>query len=177
MGKKGYTAELVTTTPVSNILDHTGATGSKLKEHWPARKARDLIDPEIWASYEKIACIRNPYTWVKSFYRQSGVKRYWNEDNKASFSVFLENLTMTEFYWYTDKNGKFILDRLFKMEEMKKELAKYGADVMVHINKTRSPRKAELTEEDIKIVKHKFAKELRYYPDYQPIQKSNHPLQ
>ncbi len=142
--------------------DHLDKRG----EHWTARKARELIDPKIWESYDKIAAIRHPYTWAKSFYRQDGILEYgFGEDNSVPFTDFLHNLKLTPFSWYTDDEGGFILDRVFKMEDMDKELEKYGAK-MVHRNRSNRPRhkpKFEMTDEHKVIIDKKFKREMVYY--------------
>ena len=137
--------------------------------HWTAQQAKKLIDPKIWESYDKIASIRHPYTWIKSFYRQPGILEYgFNEDNSVPFTDFLRNLKLTPFNWYTDMDGGFILDRVFKMEEMDKELDKYKAKMVHHNISSETEHQKhkpdfELTIEHKAIIDKKFKRELEYY--------------
>ncbi len=143
--------------------------GNHLNEfgyHWTARQAKKLIDPKIWESYDKIAAIRHPYSWCKSFYRQPGLCQYgFEEDNSLPFTEFLRNLKLTPFNWYTDDDGDFIIDRVFKMEEMDEELKKYKAKI-VHHNVSKVPLHKpdfKLTDEHKSIMDEKFKREMTYY--------------
>ncbi len=137
-------------------------------EHWTAQQAKELIDPKIWETYEKIGFIRHPHKWVVSIYHLKETFNMWMEDNNKPFPEFLSNLKITIFdHWFVDDDGELLIDKIYKTEDLREFLLDKGCIGVedIHINKThRSKPIIDLTEDDKKIIREKFWREFEYYP-------------
>jgi len=133
--------------------------------HFSAQSAREVIDPEIWDSYEKIGFIRNPYGWVASFYNQPNTDGMFLEDNRKPFGEFIENLKLTPFSWFEDDKGEILIDNVYRMEDLSSVMDKYGCET-VHIHKMVKWKDC-VTPDDARkykeIIKKKFRREFEYY--------------
>ncbi len=135
--------------------------------HLTARQARTLINKEIWDSYEKVGFVRHPYDWIVSYYNigEKGIITL-GENAEMPFEEFLQTFRMTPFYWFTDTNGDMLIDTVYRTEDMKKILDKYGCKYK-HENKTPENRQAMtvkmLTKEHKEIIDERFVREWAYY--------------
>lgn len=146
--------------PLSQFPPYTETLG-----HFGAMTARTLINPKIWNSYEKIGFIRNPFSWVKSFYNQPNTHEMFGEDNRKLFKQFIENLELTPFSWFTDTNGEMLIDTVYRLEDISSVLDKYGCET-VHLHKMPiSSRRItlEIVKEHEDIIRKKFRREMEYY--------------
>ena len=135
--------------------------------HFSAASTREVIDPKVWNSYEKIGFIRHPYPWVASFYNQPNTDEMFREDNRKPFPEFLENLRLTSFSSFTDSEGKMLIDKVYRLEDFSSIMDKYGCET-THIHPM--PKwKDNVTEADANqhkdIIIKTFSRELEYYDD------------
>jgi hypothetical protein len=98
-------------------------TLKKFQSHIKAREVKDRIPREIWDSYFKFTVERNP--WDKALSQYHFVRqRYKKYDENISFEKYLEVADLPYNYTkYTDLEGKIIVDRVLRYENLNEELA------------------------------------------------------
>ncbi len=98
-------------------------TLKKFQSHIKAREVRDRIPREIWDSYFKFTVERNP--WDKALSHYHFVRqRYKKYDENISFEKYLEVADLPYNYTkYTGPDGKIIVDRVLRYENLNEELA------------------------------------------------------
>ena len=104
--------------------------------HTPARLIRERLPRRVWNGYFKFCIERNPwdktishYFWLK---HRLGGKLTWDE-------YFARGEFCPNIRWYTDRNGRVIVDRVLKYENLQAELQEvfdrlgipYGGDLGV----------------------------------------------
>ena len=126
-------------------------------------------------TYEKIGLIRHPFDWLKSFYKicleagshwndwVPGAKNPGKEHSQKTLNLFLAN-TMTQFDWLTHpETGKLLVDKIYRIEDLAKISAKWGVDNPERLNETGAPIPIEWTDDQLGLIKKRFARELSYY--------------
>lgn len=135
--------------------------------HFPAFVAKNIIPKEKWDTYEKIAFIRDPYTWMNSIYNHHNIANIgFTCDSKKghTFASFVKMNNKTPYYWYLDRDGTMLIDTLYKTEELKDTIFKRFDLDYLHINTTSFKKpKNEYTPELDQIMKKRFWRELEYY--------------
>jgi hypothetical protein len=94
--------------------------GNKFWNHMPALLVKNRIDSEIWDSYFKFAIERNP--WDKAVSQYFWLKKI-NKNQDLQFDTYLSNRFFPHDYRkYSDMDGKIIVDKIIKYEELNNEL-------------------------------------------------------
>lgn len=151
-----------------------------LDYHFTAEQARIVIaDDSIWNGYEKIAFVREPYAWTRSIWRKLGATEYAvGIDCTGTYLEFLEKLEKTPYFWFTDSTGKVLVDNIYRTEDLEEVFRKYDLPYR-HSNKTpQSQPETERTSEVDGILRKKFWREYKHYPetpklDYSMIEERN----
>ena len=132
--------------------------------HFPAFVAKQVIGEGKWNKYEKIAFIRNPYTWMNSIYNHRVIKNIGFVEDGKPFPLFIKNNRKTPYYWYLDKDGSMMIDTIYKTEELENTVFKRFELNYIHINETSKKKpKHEYTPELETIMKERFWREFKHY--------------
>lgn len=132
--------------------------------HYPAFLAKKLIPEDKWDSYEKIAFIRNPYTWMTSVYNHTNIKNIGMVAEKRPFDEFIRKNDKTPYYWYLDTDGTMLIDTLYKTEELDTVVFPRFKMGVLHLNQTsKNKPKLEYTEEMKHLMKKRFWREFKHY--------------
>ena len=132
-------------------------------KHFTIEQIKMCIPEKHWEEYKKIGFVREPYDWAKSIYRKNGTKGSIGIDNSDDFLDFVIKLEKTPYFWLTDRNGKVLVDTIYRTEDIEDIFKKYQLSP-VHLNKSPRPNHlAELTSEIEAILKEKFAREYKHY--------------
>lgn len=93
----------------------------KFYNHIPAKKVRARVLPSIWSEYFKFAVERNPYDKVYSLYCMLNYRM----EGRLSVDRFFDSgmyKKALNIKYYTDQNGKVIVDKVLKFENLHDEL-------------------------------------------------------
>jgi hypothetical protein len=147
---------------------------NKFYNHIPAELVRLRIDPKIWNSYFKFCVERNP--WDKTLSRFYAHR--YRSGGKLTLEKFLEIEKLPVNYsLYTNVNGKIIVDRIIKYENLIPELAEIFAQFGIPFSGTlgvnakseyrtdRRPYQEVFSMSQRKIVGRLFKKEIKMF-DY-----------
>lgn len=146
--------------------------GEKFIGHMPAVSVKNRINKNIWNNYFKFAVERNPWDKTVSLYNMY-IKR--NNLKELSFSDFLKlNKFPKDDYRYLDKNGKLLVDRVIKYENLEKELKEVFDNVGIPFSRLTVKAKSNYRsnkkhysnyykDEEIEIVRKKFSKEINLF--------------
>ena len=131
--------------------------------HFPASIAKEIIPVHKWATYEKIAFIRNPYDWMNSIYNHRSIKNIGFVAEKAPFADFVRRNNKTPYLWYVDDNNNMLIDTLYKTEELKKVFLRFGLKYF-HINTTSFKKPKQIYTPELEgIMKKRFWREFKHY--------------
>lgn len=133
--------------------------------HLPARLCKELVPEDVWNEYEKIAFVRHPFEWAWTIKNKTGMAGSIGINNRTkSMYVFLQELDKTPYWWFTDADGRVIIDTIYKTEDLNDILfAKFGI-LKRHANKTHK-KKEPLNSESQKLLEEKFHREFEHYKD------------
>ena len=151
-----------------------GHNRGRFSEHWTAKQTRDLkinrqskeklLDPAIWDRYEKIGFIRHPYTWIRSFYYERLPNHMLHQNRALPFKEYIRAFNIDMFRWFVDDDGKMLIDTVYRLEDFAKIMRDKFKATPTHIHKTNSNADDRLSDEDKKIIRAKFPREMEYYP-------------
>ena len=124
--------------------------------HMPAARIRDELGAERWASYTKLACVRNPFDRVISqfHWRRSGDANVSERDLVSEFRDFAKT------DWADDNDvvlidGAFVPDRLIRFEHLSDDLQSLSDATGLSLSikelphtKNRQSRRGDLTTGD-----------------------------
>jgi len=134
--------------------------------HLTAQQYKKLVDPKVWDEYEKIAFVRHPYAWANSIYNKNSIKQSIGIENTSqvggSFLQFLETLDKTPYFWFTDPDGKVMIDTIYRTEDLDTYIfGKFGLRPK-RKNETRR-KKVKIRPAEKEIIDEKFAREFTHY--------------
>lgn len=136
-----------------------------INTHLTAEQGKMFIDPEIWNNYKKIAFVRHPYAWAKSMYNKKGLQQAVGVNvSQDNFVDFLKDINKTPYFWYVDKEGNMLIDKLYRTEDFKQVVAEFDLKELT-MNRARIDRPSERTPEVNMVLETKFARELSHYPE------------
>jgi len=108
-----------------NLL--TSGRFKRFENHDPVEKIVQFIPKEQWEGYFKFCFERNPwdkmvshYYWKREVYNLTDFQEYLERGQKGEITGFYETLNSKEQYFL---NGKPVVDRIYKFEEMDAALA------------------------------------------------------
>ena len=141
-----------------------------------AAQARATVSEEIWNTYEKIGLVRHPVKWINSlYYKPLGGNHYGIDESnngmgRVSFYEFVKNrINKTPYDWFTDDEGNVIIDSIYRTEDLDDIVfPKYGLE-QLHFNPRQKSNKfidVVPNDEEMEIIRNKFHRELRHYPDF-----------
>lgn len=147
-------------------------TLKKFHSHIRARYVRDRIPREVWDGYYKFTVERNP--WDKALSHYHFVRqRYKKYDENISFEKYLQIADLPYNYTkYTDLDGKIIVDRVLRYENLNEELAdvfgmlgvpfngSLGATEKSHYRQDRRPYREVYTPDWRAAVEKLFSREI-----------------
>ena len=159
-----------------NILDFhlisnkiSKSTDVEMPLHYPAYMAKQYIEPEKWNTYEKIAFIRNPYTWMNSLFNHKDLKNIGMIKEKLddpTFENFVMHNTKTPYYWYLDTDETMLIDTLYKTEELNTTIFPRFGVTPIHKNQTSKDKQPNEYSSELKeIMKVRFSREFKHYED------------
>jgi hypothetical protein len=97
-------------------------TLTKYQSHIKAREVKERVPEEIWDGYYKFTVDRNPWDKVLSHYHFVR-QRYGKYDENISFDEYLDTADLPYNYKkYTDTDGKLMVDRVLRYEDLYDEL-------------------------------------------------------
>ena len=138
---------------------------------------------KIFDSYFKFSAVRNPWARAVSlYYRTEGIRL----KDKITFDKFCENhiyasdtchhptLHKNQFDWLASKNGKILVDYVYKVEEYKKAISEIksltnGRLVLDNVKRNVNPNSKSndyrniYNEKTRKLIKKRFEKDIDYF--------------
>jgi hypothetical protein len=147
-------------------------TLKKFQSHIKAREVRQRIPREVWDGYFKFTVERNP--WDKALSHYHFVRqRYKKYAPDISFEKYLETADLPFNYAkYTDLDGRIIVDRVLRYENLNEELAQVfgmlgvpfegslGATEKSHYRQDRRPYREVYTPDWKAAVERLFSREI-----------------
>jgi len=148
-------------------VDKSRKTDITMPLHYPARVTKSYIEKNCWDSYEKIAFIRNPYTWMNSMWNHFQLKNVGmikEELVEVTFNNFVVFNKKTPYYWYLDWNDTMLIDTLYKTEELDTVFFPRFGQPPIHNNQTSHGKEPQVyTPELKKIMQERFWREFEHY--------------
>jgi hypothetical protein len=139
--------------------------------HANATDVREAVGEEVWSTYFKFGFVRNPVDWVRSYL-------YWTkdyDDHKAAFDPtkipgaeaeipvltgHFRNWEQTPLDWLTDKEGKLIVDKVYRTEDMDAAMKELGL-IAYHEHDTPDDFSPEMPS--MEFITNRFKREYEYY--------------
>lgn len=131
-----------------------------------ARQVRAYVDEEIWNTYEKIAFVRHPVRWLNSIYYKANGMSHYGIRNDMPFPYYVKAVRYTPYDWLVDNDGKVIVDTIYRTEDLDTVVFPRFNLRPYHYNvRFRPEKKRDIvpTEDDMKIIRKKFAREYQHY--------------
>ena len=134
--------------------------------HWRLIRMKELIGSDVWNSYKKIAFVRYPDYWTWSIFHKGGIPQAIGEDNTKTYDHFIRTLKKTPYSWFTDDDGRVMVDTIYRTEDMAEICQEYGIRYLEDNVRMRgkSPPK-QLNEELQEIMRKKFKREFKHYEE------------
>lgn len=155
--------------PLSSELYDTSKISEEIKSqfqnrhpaHFTANQLQQVVDPDLWNNYTKIAFVRNPYDWVKSLYQKGGIE-VLGLNNSGTITEFVKNINITPYDWFTNAQGDVIIDKIYRTEDLNDKIFDEFGLVKKHQNKS-TPKPFTFSDEDKEIIRQKFHREFKHY--------------
>ncbi len=156
-----------------SVLRHTITSREKFYNHMPASEVRNRVPADVWNSYFKFCVERNPWDKVLSHYHMHAAR----EGGSLSLDEYLARGRFPiNYFRYTDRSGtKIIVDRVVRYENLLVELGEVFSQLRIPFDGSlgvaakseyrtdRRPYQEVFNEEQQKIVKQAFAKEIELH--------------
>lgn len=110
---------------------------NRFYNHMPASDVKKYVSKEIWDEYYKFCFERNPIEKAISHYKWRGSKV-----NYHSFAEYLNSADVSLIqgkHFYLDRNGKMLLDKIYKMENMEKAFVDIAEKIGIPLNELEAP--------------------------------------
>lgn len=143
------------------------------ERHITAVAARNLL-AEPRNKYFRFGFVRNPFDWALSNFNHAngGAGSPWQRntgiwfEKGCTFTEFVSKLWTDPLDWFIDQNGKVIVDRVFRLEDIDTEFGPwirsiYGHDLSIpHTNKAgeRPGKSAQHTDRTHRIIRQRSAR-------------------
>jgi len=133
------------------------------RAHLIARQVRELW-PDEYRSHKVVGLIRHPVDWTNSIWRKKPTLEVLGEDNSGSYSDYLGRLRLTPYHWLADETGELMVDEVYRTEDFETTVfPSFGIDPPYSRDTVSSLPKAVPTDDDMKVLRQKFAKEFTHY--------------
>jgi hypothetical protein len=109
-----------------------------LSSHEPVKSIEEKISPQIFNTYFKFAIVRNPYSRFVSRYNYT---KLISNINHLKFSEFVKQfikfnmITDKQYQFLLNKNGKIGVDKVFKLENINKDINEITSRININPNK------------------------------------------
>ena len=109
-----------------------------LSSHEPVKSIEEKISPQIFNAYFKFAIVRNPYSRFVSRYNYT---KLISNINHLKFSEFVKQfikfnmITDKQYQFLLNKNGKIGVDKVFKLENINKDINEITSRININPNK------------------------------------------
>ena len=137
--------------------------------HMKGSDIKARVSPEIWDSYFKFCVERNPWDKTLSYYHMENFRA----GGQLSLDDYLEHGDLpVNFPKYTDHQGKIIVDRVLRYEQLEQDLGEvftqlgvpFGGSLDVFAKSgyrsDRRPYREVLTPEQAEFISVRFAREI-----------------
>lgn len=125
--------------------------------HMPASKLKKYLDNNIWDSYYKFCFERDPISKCISHYKWRGQKKQF-----SSFESYLNSqdvLLIKGDKYYKNKKGDYLVDKIYKMEEMKEAFEDIAKKIKLRPNQLEAPNFKTKISDIIKTLNYDDVKE------------------
>ncbi len=145
-----------------SALRHSITSREKFYRHMPASEVQKRVPVEVWTTYFKFCVERNP--WDKVLSRSLSLDEYLA---RGRFPI--------NYFRYTDRSGKIIVDRILRYENLLTELGKIFSQLKIPFEGTlgvqakseyrtdRRPYQEIFNDQQRRIVEKAFAKEIELH--------------
>mgnify|MGYP006154515189 FL=1 len=109
-----------------------------LRSHESVKSIEEKISPQIFNAYFKFAIVRNPYSRFVSRYNYT---KLISNINHLKFSEFVKQyiefdmITDKQYQFLLNKNGKIGVDKVFKLENINKDINEITSRININPNK------------------------------------------
>ena len=109
-----------------------------LRSHESVKSIEEKISPQIFNAYFKFAIVRNPYSRFVSRYNYT---KLTSNINHLKFSEFVKQyiefdmITDKQYQFLLNKNGKIGVDKVFKLENINKDINEITSRININPNK------------------------------------------
>ncbi|MCP4970936.1 MAG: hypothetical protein GY932_10120 [Arcobacter sp.] len=126
--------------------------------HIPASDLKKYIAPDIWNNYYKFCFDRNPVNKSISHFKWRGGKI-----ELLDFESYLNSLEVEKIkgdHFYKDKYGNYLVDKVYRMEDMKEAFGDLGLKLGINKNNLVAPNfKTKVTDDSYKLTSEKIEKQ------------------
>jgi hypothetical protein len=157
---------------IFSALRHSITSRQKFYNHMPAYEVRNRVPADVWNSYFKFCVERNPWDKALSHYHMHAAR----EGGALSLDeYFARGRFPINYFRYTDRPGKVIVDRIVRYENLLAELGEVFSQLNIPFDGSlrvaakseyrtdRRPYQEVFNEDQRKIVEKAFAKEIELY--------------
>lgn len=130
----------------------------KVSPHSTAIDSRIWCEKE-WKTHKKIGFVRYPFDWVQSYFKTGLAGR---KDGQELFERYIYRMQVTPMDWLCDEDGELMVDKVYRMEDMKEVCEQYGLQ-MFDLNQSKCTETFEFNSEMVEIIKDRCRRELEYY--------------
>jgi hypothetical protein len=154
---------------IFSALRHSITSREKFYRHMPASEVRQRVPADVWNRYFKFCVERNPWDKALSHYHMHAAR----EGGSLSLDEYLARGRFPiNYFRYTDRRGKIIVDRILRYENLLTELGEVFSQLKIPFEGTlgvhakseyrtdRRPYQNVFNEKQRQIVEKAFAKEI-----------------
>src|SRR6266480_7687257 len=155
-----------------SALRRTLNSREKFYNHMPASLVEKRVPAKVWNNYFKFCVERNPWDKVLSHYHMHAAR----EGGSLSLDEYLARGRFPiNYFRYTDRSGKIIVDRILRYENLLTELGKIFSQLKIPFEGTlgvqakseyrtdRRPYQEIFNDQQRRIVEKAFAKEIELH--------------
>jgi hypothetical protein len=155
-----------------SALRHSITSREKFYRHMPASEVQKRVPVEVWTTYFKFCVERNPWDKVLSHYHMHAAR----EGGSLSLDEYLARGRFPfNYFRYTNRSGKIIVDRILRYENLLTELGKVFSQLKIPFEGTlgvqakseyrtdRRPHQEVFNDKQRRIVERAFAKEIELH--------------
>jgi hypothetical protein len=157
---------------IFSALRHSMTSRERFYRHMPAFEIRHRVPAQVWNNYYKFCVERNPWDKVLSHYHMHAAR----EGGSLSFDEYLARGRFPiNYFRYTDRSGKIILNRILRYENLPRELGEVFSQLKIPFEGTlgvqakseyrtdRRPYQEVFNDKQRRIVEKAFAKEIELH--------------